>query len=111
MGILFMDRTVKPQIQRAVLAYLGDRISLDEFRERFVPLSLNVERSKDLSAIQLAHRLDGVLGEASSAGWREKDTREELSNVIRLFVHPKRIVGDSSVRVRSQRKVHMERQL
>jgi hypothetical protein len=108
MGII-MDRTVKPQIQRAVLAYLGARISLDEFRERFVPLSVNVERSKDRSAIQLAHRLDGVLGEASSAGWEEKDIREELANIIRLFVHPKKIVSDSSVRVRSQRRVHAER--
>jgi hypothetical protein len=109
MGILVMALTVKPQIQRAVLAYLGARISLDEFRERFVPLSLNVERSKDLSAIQLAHRLDGVLGEASSAGWGEKDIRQELANVVRPLGHSKKTLSDSSVRARSHQRVHTER--
>jgi hypothetical protein len=57
------------------------RLSMDEFRAWFVPLSLEIERSGQPPAIELAHRLDGILAEASSANWSEDDLRQELADI------------------------------
>ncbi len=53
-------------------------MSLDAFRAWFVPLSANMEQSGEPQAIELAHRLDGILAEASSGGWTENELLEEL---------------------------------
>jgi hypothetical protein len=45
---------------------VDQRLSMDEFRAWFVPLSLEIERSGEPRAIELAHYIDGILAEASS---------------------------------------------
>jgi hypothetical protein len=57
------------------------RLSLDDFRAWFVPRSLAIEESGQAEAIELAHRLDGILAEASAAGWSEADLCQEIAGV------------------------------
>lgn len=44
-----------------------------------MPVSIHVNESQDGEAIELAHRIDGILSEASSAEWSEEDIHEELA--------------------------------
>jgi hypothetical protein len=77
---------LESQIVEHLQNYALRKISLDEFVEWFVPISIRIDQSHDDEAIELAHRIDGVLSEASSASWSEGDIHEELA---RPFVsHP-----------------------
>jgi hypothetical protein len=56
-------------------------LSLEDFRARFVSVSLDIEQSGQPEAIELAHHLEGILAEASSADWSENDLRQELADI------------------------------
>ena len=89
-----LDAQICAEVQRYV-----DRItSLDEFRDWFVPRSWSIEESRNVSDIALAHQIDGILGESSSANWSEEDIREELANAILPFVSRNRIQHSRVVR-------------
>jgi hypothetical protein len=62
------------------------RCSLEDFREWFVPISIDIESAGNEDAIALAHEIDGILAESSSAGWTEADIVEELARVVSPFV-------------------------
>ena len=47
-----------------------------------MPLSWNIERNGEPQAIELAHHIDGILAEASSAGWSEDELLQELAEVL-----------------------------
>src|SRR5580693_3740489 len=57
-------------------------LSLDAFRQWFVPLSLDIEQSGEPNAIELVHHLDGVLAEASSAEWSDVDLRDQMARIV-----------------------------
>jgi hypothetical protein len=57
------------------------RMSMDEFRAWFVPLSMEIEQSGQPRAIELAHCIDGILAEASSADWGDDDRRQEMAGI------------------------------
>ena len=68
------------------LSRLGARASLRAFREWFVPVSIDIEESGNALAVELVHHIDGILAEASSAGWSEADLCAELANAVRPLV-------------------------
>lgn len=70
---------LESQVRKTLWEYLSRRTSLDEFRASFVPISLDIEKSGDAQAMQLAHHIDGLLAEASSASWTEEELCEELA--------------------------------
>ena len=69
---------VADQIRKELWQYASERKSLDEFLQWFVPVSCNIEESQDPEAIDIAHYIDGILAEASSAEWDEENIRREL---------------------------------
>jgi hypothetical protein len=77
-----MARQFENQIREALGRVANNHLSLDDFRNWFVPVSWNIEGSGEPEAIDLAHRIDGVLAEASAVGWSEQDIREELSTLF-----------------------------
>jgi hypothetical protein len=56
-------------------------LSLDAFREWFVPMSIDIEQSGQPDAIELVHHIDGILAEASSAHWSDEDLRQEMADI------------------------------
>ncbi|MGA3190079.1 MAG: hypothetical protein ABSF22_23475 [Bryobacteraceae bacterium] len=70
-----------------ILVELGkcvdQRVSLDTFRQWLVPRSFDIEQSGQADAIELVHHIDGILAEASSAGWSDADLRDEMAKVVR----------------------------
>lgn len=78
-----MNEPLESQIANRV-SQIGAKGSLDEFREWFVPISIRIEQSGSPRAIELSYEIDGILAEASSAGWCEDDLREELANSVRI---------------------------
>jgi hypothetical protein len=76
-----MNEPLEIQIANHLADFLTGKRSLQEFREWFVPLSIVIEDSKNQPAIELAYRIDGILAEASSAGWSDAGLREELARV------------------------------
>lgn len=81
-----MGRPLDVQIRYHIERYIRGSISLGEFLDWFVPRSWDIEQSGNSSAIDLAHRVDGILGESSSADWSENELRGELANAIGPFV-------------------------
>jgi hypothetical protein len=57
--------------------------SLDAFRQWFVPISWDIEQAGEGDAIALAHRLDGILAEASSAEWTDADLLHQMADLVR----------------------------
>ena len=66
------------QIRRELWRYANRQISFDDFLEWFVPISCGIEESGEADAVELAHQIDGILAEASSAGWSGEDIRMSL---------------------------------
>jgi hypothetical protein len=60
----------------------GD-LSIEDFQAWFAPISLDVEQSGQPEAIELAHRVEGVLAEASSGGWSEDELLQEIVEIVR----------------------------
>jgi len=73
-------------------------ISIDAFREWFVPLSLDIEQSGQPDAIELVHHIDGILAEASSAHWSDEDLRQEMADIFydHRKSHDEILQGDST---------------
>lgn len=80
-----MQSQLESQTQDMARRYVAGEISLTQFQDWFVPISWDIETTGDHSAIHLAHQIDGLLAEASSANWVERDLREELGNAVRSF--------------------------
>jgi hypothetical protein len=91
-----MSETVDSQIRKALWKYIEGKISLDDFHAWFVPISWNIEESHEPQAIQLAHEIDGILAEASSADWSESDIYEELSRLFLASPLAENVYGDPS---------------
>lgn len=84
------------QIRRELWRYANRRISFDDFLEWFVPISCGIEESGEADAVELAHQIDGILAEASSAGWSDEDIHEELARPFVPGRGAENIVGDPS---------------
>jgi hypothetical protein len=82
LGGYVMNDSIEAKIRRALLECSERRLSLDEFRAWFVPLSWNIEESGDPQAMELAHQIDGILAEASSGGWTEEQLCEQLTSSV-----------------------------
>jgi hypothetical protein len=78
-----MPSLIRDQIRSRIDCCVSGQDSLDLFREWFVPVSWDIEQTGDAEAMALAYRVDGLLGEASSAGWSDQQLREELAKAIR----------------------------
>jgi hypothetical protein len=87
---------IELQIRQELSRYVNRQQSLDQFLQRFVPISIDIDQSGDDDAIQLAHRIDGVLAEASSGKWSEKDIHEELERPFVSSPVAENVVGDAS---------------
>ncbi len=77
--------TTASQIQDMVSRYASDRIDSAAFHEWFLHTSVD-RRFEDAVAEHMSNRIEGLLAEASHAGWSEQDLREELANAIRPLV-------------------------
>lgn len=84
------------RIRELLLDYANRRKSFEDFLQSFVPISCNIEQSGDADAIELAHYVDGVLAEASSAGWSEVDIHAELARPFLASPFAENVFGDSS---------------
>lgn len=86
-----MPSPTETQIRQKIDKLADGKLSLDDFQQWFVPISWNIERSKDPSLIALVYEIDGILAESSSAHWSEPVVREVLANAIRPFASRDRI--------------------
>jgi hypothetical protein len=83
-GLAFTPSLMRDQIRIRIDCCVSSQDSLDLFREWFVPVSWDIEQTGDLEAKALAYRIDGLLGEASSAHWTDDQLRAELANATRV---------------------------
>jgi hypothetical protein len=81
-----MDEPLEIEIANRLAGFLAGKRSLQEFRDWFIPLSIDIEDSKNQPAIELAYRIDGILAEASSAGWSDADVRDERERITSHLV-------------------------
>lgn len=96
MGWFVLMAKLESQIRQELSRYVNREESLDQFLQWFVPVSIGIDESGDDDAIQLAHRIDGVLAEASSAQWSENDIHEELERPFVSALVAEDVVGDPS---------------
>ena len=84
------------QIREVLAQYANRQMTFDNFLEWFVPISCNIDQSRDSEAIRLVHQVDGILAEASSAEWSAADIYEELSRPFFVSPFAENFVGDPS---------------
>lgn len=84
------------QIRDVLAKYANRQMSFDSFLEWFAPISCNIEQSGDSDAIRLAHQVDGILAEASSADWSAEDIYEELSRPFSVSPFAENNAGEPS---------------
>jgi hypothetical protein len=96
LGIRGVMAKLENQIREMLWQFAKGDKSFDDFLECFVPISCNIEQGGDDQAIQLAHHIDGILSEASSAHWDENDIREELARPFVADSFARDVVGDPS---------------
>jgi hypothetical protein len=71
------------EIRDVTSQYASGQIDARRFQDWFLRVSLgNWENSE---ARELSNSIEGLLAEASHAGWSEVDIREELANAMRHF--------------------------
>jgi len=80
-----MPLPLETEIAYALSNCVDKRLSLEEFQQWFVPISVDIESSGNQEAIDLVYRIDGVLAEASSGEWADKDILEELERILLPF--------------------------
>jgi hypothetical protein len=85
-GVCLMPSLMEDRIRDHIVRCVAEQDSLDLFRQWFVPVSWDIEKTADVDAIALAYRVDGLLAEASSAAWTDEQLRHELANSIRPLV-------------------------
>jgi hypothetical protein len=69
--------------------YLGNDSSLGEFEAWFYDLAFDIERRWSGRVVDIAHQIEGILAEASSAGWSEAEIRSELDFAVQNYrQHP-----------------------
>jgi hypothetical protein len=73
-----LENQIRHQLERCV----SGQCSLDEFRNWFVPVSLDIEGCGNPNAIKLAYEIDAALGEASSGQWSDRGLLEELAGIV-----------------------------
>jgi hypothetical protein len=91
-----MYESIETQIRKSLWELAMSQMSLDGFRDWFVPISWNIEKTREPEAIELAHYIDGVLAEASSGAWTEDELREELARPFEAELSALDVVGDPS---------------
>jgi hypothetical protein len=87
-----MESEIRSQLER----YRDREISLEAFQDWFVPLSWDIEKVGEQTAIQLVHSIEGILGEASSANWDRSELREELTRIVPFVGIAENHVGEPS---------------
>ena len=83
-----MAENLETVIRKELVRYLARRISIRCFQERFAALSWNIEGTGEAGAIELAHEVEGLLAEATSAEWTEDELREEMEGIARSLPLP-----------------------
>ena len=66
------------ELMDKIEAYGDGKISREEFGLWFYGLSFDVETKQPGEIVALVHEVEGLLAEASSAGWSEGSLRGEL---------------------------------
>ena len=72
------------QLYKMTAEYAKGRIQQDSFRRWFGEASL-AGFFEDGSAAELANEIEGLMAEASHAGWTDSELQEELAAAIRPF--------------------------
>lgn len=87
-GGSFAMAVLEDQIRAKSKLFCSGQLSLNDFTAWFVPVCWNIEQWGDDSTIALAHKLDGILAEASSGKWSERQLKEELTRAITPSTEP-----------------------
>jgi hypothetical protein len=73
------------KIREWLARYLANEISIQEFQDRFVPTTWEVEKSNDVPAIDLAHEIDLRMAEFSNGHWTEAELRDKLRPLVESY--------------------------
>ena len=77
-----MHRSLTDEIRHHLARYLDGEISLDQFRDWFVPVLWTVEDANDTVAERLAYEIEALHAEYAQEHW----SREEFHNLLRNVV-------------------------
>jgi hypothetical protein len=82
-----MNLSLENEIRDKLASYLLGEISLEDFKDWFVPILWNIENSQNRSAINMVYEIELRLAEYSSKFWNEI----ELKNLLRPMVADYRV--------------------
>jgi hypothetical protein len=77
-----MSSSLEAEIRLALIRYLTNASSLLDFQDWFVPATLNIHKSGDFVAAELAAQTELALAEYSNGHRTESDLRRELQTMV-----------------------------
>lgn len=72
--------------------YLDEESSLEDLERWFYDQAFDLERRYSGPIVDLFHEIEGILAEASSAGWGQPDVRSELEIALQEHRQHPRVV-------------------
>jgi hypothetical protein len=84
-------------------SYLNDSISLEDFECWFYGLTFDIEKRLTGSVVEMAYEIEGILGEASSAGWPSHILRLQLESILSSYSESQSVLSFSFAPSRSFR--------
>ncbi len=90
------------EIREKLARYLGDEISLQEFRDWFLPQGWNVDRRAAASTAELAHEVELLLSEFDHGDWTESELRERFIPLLTAYLA---IMGEPTISTQTASQV------
>jgi len=78
-------RLIDLQIREAIVRYLAEEISIQDFKDGFVPVAWQIEETNNRIAIELAHEIELILAEYGNGDWTEDEVRNGLRPFIQSY--------------------------
>ena len=73
------------EIREKLAEFLAGRISLDDFKEWFIPATWDIEQSRDSLVYELVAEIHLKLGEFSNDHWTEDELRRLLRPLLESY--------------------------
>ena len=77
-----MHRSLTDEIRHHLASYLNGEMTLDQFRDWFVPVLWTVEDSNDTVAERLAYEIEALHSEYAQAHWTTDEFHGKLWNLV-----------------------------
>jgi hypothetical protein len=80
-----MDLSLDNDIREGLASYLLGEYSLEDFKDWFIPVLLDVDQSENQKAINMAYEIELRLSEYSNGYWNEDELKQLFRPLVEFY--------------------------